>query len=114
VILRRIRPNLSVLAAQPPWPDLHVRRRNIRLKLALLDAGLLQIELAQQLGRDPAWVSRLLNGWIEPSYADRQEIASFLRRDESEIFTVSGVTPAGNHGEARRGEPAPKTLAPTG
>lgn len=76
-----------------------MRRRNLRLKLALLDAGLLQIELAHHLGRDPAWVSRILNGWIEPSEADRYEIASVLRRDPGDIFMSAEMKASGDRGE---------------
>ena len=45
------------------------------LKQALYRRNLKQAHIAKALGKDPAWVSRLVRGWIEPTDVDRERIA---------------------------------------
>jgi hypothetical protein len=45
------------------------------LKQALYRRNLKQAHIAKALGKDPAWVSRLVRGWIEPTDVDTERIA---------------------------------------
>lgn len=67
-----------------------MRRRHLRIRLALWTQGRTQADLAEQLGVDPAVVSRIVNGRVRPSAEQRQMIAAFLRVPEGELFADTG------------------------
>ena len=56
------------------------------LKLELWKAGIRQNRLAQLLGVDETLLSRVMNGFREPSQEMRSRIAELLQRDESWLF----------------------------
>lgn len=56
------------------------------LKLELWKAGIRQNRLAQLLGIDETLLSRVMNGFREPSQELRSKIAELLQRDESWLF----------------------------
>lgn len=56
------------------------------LKLELWKAGIRQNRLAQLLGVDETLLSRVMNGFREPSQDMRSRIAALLQRDESWLF----------------------------
>ena len=49
-----------------------------RLKIALMQRGLKQAYIAKSMGKDQAWVSKIVNGWIDPSDEDMARLASVL------------------------------------
>jgi transcriptional regulator with XRE-family HTH domain len=57
-----------------------------QLKIALLQRGVNQGELARAIGRTPAHVSRLIRGRVRLRARDRRRIASFLGIAESKLF----------------------------
>mgnify|MGYP002635924752 CR=1 FL=1 len=48
------------------------------LKLAMMKRGKTQVWVAKEMGKDPQWVSRVVNGWIDPSVEDFARMASVL------------------------------------
>jgi len=63
---------------------------NMGLKIALIERGLRQIELSHLLGCDPAKVSKIVNGWIEPDEDLKREIARFVGRPVEKLFEDQG------------------------
>jgi ribosome-binding protein aMBF1 (putative translation factor) len=49
-----------------------------RLKLIMVERGVKNFDLAKYLKVDPAKVSKIVNGWIEPDEATQKKIAKFL------------------------------------
>jgi transcriptional regulator with XRE-family HTH domain len=45
------------------------------LKFELMQRGLKQAYIAKTMGKDQAWVSKIVNGWIDPSDEDTERIA---------------------------------------
>ena len=64
--------------------------KNIKLKMALIEKNETQYRLAQILECDPSVVSRIFNGWFNPSDEIKQRIADFLGKPVSEIFPGNG------------------------
>lgn len=52
--------------------------QEIRLRVALLEAGLQQIDLARQTGLAESTVSRILNAYRAPTTAEKEKIAHAL------------------------------------
>jgi plasmid maintenance system antidote protein VapI len=63
----------------------HMRRR---LKLAIAGAGWTQVRLANHLGMHPNRLSAIVQGWRDPTSAERVEIAAALGRSARGLFTV--------------------------
>lgn len=59
---------------------------NISLKLAMLKAGVSNYALAKRLGCDPAKVSRILNGWLDPDEVTQRRIADELGVSVDELW----------------------------
>ena len=59
------------------------------LKLELWKAGIRQNRLAQMLGVDETMLSRIMNGFREPSQQMRIRIAELLQRDETWLFDAA-------------------------
>ena len=51
---------------------------NLSLKVALLEKGLKQFDLSKLLGMDPAKLSKIVNGWIDPDEQIKGEISRYL------------------------------------
>ena len=56
------------------------------LKLALVRQGIRQTRMAVALGWDPAKLSRIVNGIVEPKQEDRLAISRFLNLPEESLF----------------------------
>jgi transcriptional regulator with XRE-family HTH domain len=65
----------------------------LNLKLQLFKTGMRQNRLAQQLGVDESILSKIVNGFREPSQEMRTRIANLLQIDEQWLFEQSD--PAG-------------------
>ena len=66
---------------------------NLYLKTAFLEKGIRQIEAANALKLDPAKLSKIVNGWLEPKPEERKAIADFLGKPENEIFPKKDDSP---------------------
>ncbi len=58
----------------------------VNLKICLWQSGLRQNRLAQALQMDEALLSRIINGYRQPTPEQRTRIAEILRRDETWLF----------------------------
>jgi len=58
----------------------------LNLKLQLFKTGMRQNRLAQQLGVDESILSKIINGFREPSREMRTRIATLLQSDEEWLF----------------------------
>lgn len=68
-----------------------IRRRN-NLKRILKRLGIKQKELAGALNMDPASVSRIAQGWVNPHWKVQAKIAAFLSNDDVKV-TCQDVWP---------------------
>ena len=79
----------------------------LNLKLSIWQAGLRQNRLAKALRMDEALLSKIVNGFREPTPAQRKSIAEFLNKDETWLFTrPSGGAPQGANGDHSVGGPS--------
>jgi transcriptional regulator with XRE-family HTH domain len=58
----------------------------LNLKVAIWQTGLRQNRLAQTLNMDEALLSRIINGFREPTSEQRSRIAQVLQKDEQWLF----------------------------
>jgi len=58
----------------------------LNLKVAIWQTGLRQNRLAQTLNMDEALLSRIINGFREPTAEQRSRIAQVLQKDEHWLF----------------------------
>jgi transcriptional regulator with XRE-family HTH domain len=67
------------------------------LKLQLWRSGIRQNRLAQMLGMDESLLSRIVNGFREPSHQVKTKIAELLQSDEAWLFEAPAkdTTPHG-------------------
>lgn len=66
------------------------------LKLQLWKTGIRQNRLAQTLHIDETLLSKIINGFREPSPDIRRRIATFLNEDETWLFEKSTAQAAGS------------------
>lgn len=59
---------------------------NVALKVAIIEAGWVQIELANKLGIHESTFSKIVNGHLEPSDEQKQAIARVLGRTVDQLF----------------------------
>jgi transcriptional regulator with XRE-family HTH domain len=59
---------------------------NLPLKIALLERGFRQFDLSKLLGIDPAKLSKIVNGWIQPDDQTKQEISRYLGKPIDHLF----------------------------
>jgi transcriptional regulator with XRE-family HTH domain len=70
------------------------------LKLQLFKIGMRQNQLAQSLGIDESMLSKIVNGFREPSQEIREQIASLLDSDSDWLFHhTDSITPAAGAGQ---------------
>jgi len=78
------------------------------LKLQLFKIGMRQNLLAQSLGIDESMLSKIVNGFREPSQEIREQIASLLDTDSDWLFhRADDITPAAAAGHAQTISPPP-------
>lgn len=58
----------------------------LNLKLSIWRLGIRQNRLAQAINLDEALLSKIINGFREPSAEQRRSIAAFLKQDETWLF----------------------------
>ncbi len=68
----------------------------VNLKLCIWQSGLRQNRLAQALNIDEALLSKIINGYREPTAAQRRSIAALLQKDEEWLFARNGQAAAGS------------------
>ncbi len=73
------------------------------LKLQLWKTGIRQNRLAQMLGMDETMLSKIVNGYREPSPSIRSAIANALEADEAWLFTRVGrdAQPSGHDAKGK-------------
>ena len=64
-----------------------VRPINTRLKIALMERGITQLQLALDLKYDPSLVSKVIRGWEPPSRQFIADVARYLDRPARELFS---------------------------
>jgi transcriptional regulator with XRE-family HTH domain len=64
-----------------------MRNTNIKFKIARIQRGFTQAELAQKLGRSQAWVCQLECGLIQPDDLEVALVCRLLRVRPDEIFS---------------------------
>ncbi len=74
------------------------------LKLQLWKAGIRQNRLANMLGLDESMLSKIMNGFREPSPTLRARIAGLLQSDERWLFERSEVHPLPEKGVTQTGK----------
>jgi transcriptional regulator with XRE-family HTH domain len=78
----------------------------LNLKVSIWQSGLRQNRLAQALNLDEALLSRIINGFREPTPAQRTSIARALQKDESWLFARDAETTDDSPHLASRAAPA--------
>jgi transcriptional regulator with XRE-family HTH domain len=63
------------------------------LRVQIWKAGLRQNKLARILRMDETLLSRIVNGYREPSAEIRKKISAILQTDETWLFQVENATP---------------------
>jgi transcriptional regulator with XRE-family HTH domain len=87
----------------------------LNLKLSILQAGIRQNRLAQVVNIDEAVLSRIINGFREPTYTQRKLIAEFLQKDEKWLFekyVIRGVSQGPANGSPAKPQFVKKELSP--
>jgi len=75
----------------------------LNLKIQLFKTGMRQNRLAKQLGVDESILSKILNGFREPSQEMRARIATLLQSDEEWLFERADLAGAPSRSEAAPG-----------
>lgn len=60
--------------------------KNIALKIAIIESGLSQVDVAEEADIDPTMLSRFVNGRRQPSEAEQKALARVLKRKPSQLF----------------------------
>jgi transcriptional regulator with XRE-family HTH domain len=90
---------------------------NLKLKIALVEQGLTQADLARGIGRSPAHVCRIIRGLARPRARDRKRIATFLGIQEGELFhlhyrrQIEPITSENVRFESHRTHCCPKSIS---
>jgi len=63
-----------------------MRIERIDLKIGILKSGLTRSQIAEEMGRHPGLISRILNGTHNPTKAEREDIAAILEVSVCDIF----------------------------
>ena len=59
---------------------------NKPLKIAFVSKGIKQIKAANDLGFDPAKLSKIINGWITPTLQEKKVLSKYLDAPIRELF----------------------------
>ena len=59
---------------------------NRKLKVLLITRGIRNFDLAKKLDCDPAKVSKIVNGWLDPDVETKRKIATFLKVKVADIW----------------------------
>jgi plasmid maintenance system antidote protein VapI len=66
-----------------------VTQMNVSLKVAFVSKGVRQIEAAQALNLDPAKLSKIVNGWIQPDHQTKQKLSRYLGESVNNLFPAT-------------------------
>jgi transcriptional regulator with XRE-family HTH domain len=75
------------------------------LRIQLWKAGIRQNRLAKMIAMDETVLSRIVNGFREPSPEFRKKISAILRSDEGWLFQTA-ASPADSEPEPNKGKSA--------
>ena len=59
----------------------------VNLKLSIWQAGVRQNRIAQAIKMDEGLLSKIINGFREPTLEQRKSIAAYLQKDEAWLFS---------------------------
>lgn len=59
------------------------------LKIAIMKNRLKHYQLAQAIGKDATWVSKVIGGYKTPSDTEQAEIASILKSNTKHLFNTA-------------------------
>lgn len=62
---------------------------NVSLKVAFISKGVRQIEAAQDLNLDPAKLSKIVNGWIQPDHQTKRKLSRYLGESINNLFPAT-------------------------
>jgi len=62
---------------------------NLTLKIAILESGLSQQEVAKAIGIHESRMSQIVNGWRESTDAERKALARLLKRKATDLFPLA-------------------------
>lgn len=65
--------------------------KNIALKIAIMESGLSQVDLAEATDIHESKLSYIVNGRREPSEAEQKAIARVLKRKASQLFPAEAL-----------------------
>ena len=65
---------------------------NIRLKSKILEQGLSQLQVARDAGVSDSYLSKVVNGWVDPPNNIKTRLASVVGCTVKEIFPVGKET----------------------
>ena len=71
-----------------------------KLKIAMIENGVRNFDLAKHLDVDPSVVSKIVNGWIDPDEKLKERIAEYLKVPVESIWGEFAVRGDG-HGCSR-------------
>lgn len=60
--------------------------KNLALKIAIVESGLSQVDVAEAVDLHESRLSQIINGRREPSDAERKAIARVLKRKPAQLF----------------------------
>lgn len=60
--------------------------KNVALKIAIVESGLSQVEIAAAADIHESRMSQIVNGWREPNDAERKVLARILKRKPAQLF----------------------------
>jgi len=60
--------------------------KNLALKIAILESGLSQVDVAEAVDLHESRLSQIINGRREPSDAEMKAIARLLKRKPAQLF----------------------------
>jgi hypothetical protein len=59
------------------------------LKMAIMQSRLKHYQLAQAIGKDATWISKVIGGYKTPSDIERAQIASILQSNAKDLFDAA-------------------------
>jgi len=63
--------------------------KNLALKIAIIESGLSQMEIAKAADMHDTKLSFIVNGHREPSDAERRALARILKRKAADLFPLA-------------------------
>jgi len=64
---------------------------NTALKILIIEKGRRQVEVSHRLKKDPAWLSRVVNGWVSPTDDELRRLAAVLGVEVNALAAQDGA-----------------------